>query len=93
MLQEEHSAILSIFIKLPFVLSIFEWPFFTGFTVYYSIQHKILHISHSRFLTFCVLSILVHWNTIDMYRNIYIYKGYVKHYKVTVKLMRISQTL
>ena len=38
MLQAEHSAILSIFIKLPFVvkilvLSIFEWPFYTGFTV------------------------------------------------------------
>ena len=36
--QREHSAILSTFIKLPFVikifvLSIFEWPFFTGFTV------------------------------------------------------------
>ena len=39
MLQWEHSAILSTFIKLPFVikifvLSIFEWPFYTGFTVY-----------------------------------------------------------
>ena len=38
MLQEEHSAILSTFIKLPFVskifvLSIFEWPFYTDFTV------------------------------------------------------------
>ena len=38
MLQKEHSAILSTFIKLPFVikifvLSIFEWPFRTGFTV------------------------------------------------------------
>ena len=38
MLQGEHSAILSTFIKLPFVikifvLSIFEWPFCTGFTV------------------------------------------------------------
>ena len=38
MLQEEHSAILSAFIKLPFVikifvLSIFEWPFYTRFTV------------------------------------------------------------
>ena len=38
MLQGEHSAILSIFIKLPFVikifvLSFFEWPFKTGFTV------------------------------------------------------------
>ena len=35
----EHSAILLTFIKLPlfikiFVLSIFEWPFYTGFTVY-----------------------------------------------------------
>ena len=34
----EHFAILSAFIKLPFVikifvLSIFEWPFYTGFTV------------------------------------------------------------
>ena len=36
----EHSAILSTFIKLPyvfktFVLSIFEWPLKTGFTVYF----------------------------------------------------------
>ena len=34
----EYSAILSTFIKLPvvikiFVLSIFEWPFYTGLTV------------------------------------------------------------
>ena len=38
MLQGEHSAILSTFIKLPvvikiFILSIFEWRFYTGFTV------------------------------------------------------------
>ena len=38
MLPLEHSAILSTFIKLPFVikifvLSIFEWPFYTGYTV------------------------------------------------------------
>ena len=38
MLQVEHSAILSTLIKLPFVikifvLSIFEWPLKTGFTV------------------------------------------------------------
>ena len=38
MLQGEHSAILSTFIKLPytiktFVLSIFKWPLKTGFTV------------------------------------------------------------
>ena len=36
--QGEHYAILSTFIKLPFankifILSIFEWPFYTGFTV------------------------------------------------------------
>ena len=42
MLPLEHSAILSTFIKLPFVIkifvvSIFEWPllpFYTGFTVF-----------------------------------------------------------
>ena len=39
MLQGEHSAILLTFIKLPFVikifvLSIFEWPFKTGFTAF-----------------------------------------------------------
>ena len=39
MLQVEYSAIISTFIKLPivikiFVLSIFEWPFYIGFTVY-----------------------------------------------------------
>ena len=38
MLQGEHSAIPLTFIKLPFVikifvLSIFEWLFYTGFTV------------------------------------------------------------
>ena len=38
-LQWEHSAILLTFIKLPFVikifvLSIFEWPFYTDFTVF-----------------------------------------------------------
>ena len=41
MLQWEHSAILSTFIKLPFVikifvLSIFEWPFYTGLTVLFN---------------------------------------------------------
>ena len=39
MLQGEHSAILSTIIKLPFVikmifvLAIFEWPFYTGYSV------------------------------------------------------------
>ena len=50
MLQEVHSAILLTFIKLPFaikifVLSIFKWPFYTGFTVdgwenNYNFMHK-----------------------------------------------------
>ena len=40
MLPLEHSAILSTFNKQPFViktfvLSIFEWPFYTDFTVYF----------------------------------------------------------
>ena len=39
MLQREHSAMLLTFIKLSFVikifvLSIFEWPFYTGFTAH-----------------------------------------------------------
>ena len=47
MLPLEHSAILSTFIKLPFVikifvLSVFEWPFKTGFTVF------IFKVSYSR---------------------------------------------
>ena len=47
MLQGEHSAILLTFIKLPFVikifvLSIFEWPFYTGFTVLNIHIHKVI---------------------------------------------------
>ena len=45
MLKGEHSAILSTFIKLPFViktfvLSILEWPFYTGFTVAYILLNE-----------------------------------------------------
>ena len=49
MLPLGHSAILSTFIELPFdikifVLSIFEWPFYTGFTViFFAI---LLNMSH-----------------------------------------------
>ena len=55
MLQREHFAILSNFIKLPvaiktFILSIFEWPFYTGFTVFSMMRVelkfcKIIHLS------------------------------------------------
>ena len=46
MLQGEHSAILSTFIKLPlvikiFVLSIFEWLFYTGSTVQLNFGYNI----------------------------------------------------
>ena len=46
MLQREDSAILLTFIKLPFVIKIFvlssfEWPLKTGFTVKVSILKKI----------------------------------------------------
>ena len=45
MVPGEHSAILSTFIKLPFVikifvLSIFEWPLKTSFTVSLDIQSE-----------------------------------------------------
>ena len=52
MLQWEHSAILSTFIKLPFVielfvLSTFEWPQKTGFTVHQSlISRKVVSLNH-----------------------------------------------
>ena len=50
MLQREHSAILSTFIKLSFVfktfvLSMFEWPFYTGFTVIIKVKgHPIISL-------------------------------------------------
>ena len=45
MLQGEHSAILSTFIELPFVIKIFvlsisEWRFYTGFTLLSHFQHS-----------------------------------------------------
>ena len=50
MLLVEHSAILATFIKLPFVikifvLSIFEWPYYTSFSVL-SVVEKI-HVGFS----------------------------------------------
>ena len=65
MLQGEHSAILLTFIKLLVVikisvLSIFEWPFYTGFTVYffqYYINpelagHKVIDVFNNYFSQF-----------------------------------------
>ena len=50
MLQGEHSAILLTFIKLPFVIkifvfSIFEWSFYTGFTVELSLDGPLYILS------------------------------------------------
>ena len=52
MLQEEHSAILLTFIKLPFVirfLSIFEWPFYRGFTHDLHMFTEVLHMFYTGF--------------------------------------------
>ena len=52
MLQGEHSALLLTFIKLPFViktfvLSIFEWPFYAGFTVHdLNLFSLVVQVSH-----------------------------------------------
>ena len=51
MFQGEHSAILFAFIKLPFVikifvLSIFEWTFYIGFTVRRRLSFLICFCSH-----------------------------------------------
>ena len=64
MLLGEHSAILSSFIKLPFVikifvLSVFEWPFYTGFTVIQEewrsqrpvISFLFFHLVHNAYLS------------------------------------------
>ena len=53
-LQRGHSATLSTFIKLPivikiFVLSIFEWTFYTGFTVHVFNESLMLSVSKDDF--------------------------------------------
>ena len=55
MLQGVHSAILLIFIKLPFgirifVLSIFERPFYTGFTVRVMDYSEVLRVAYDVFV-------------------------------------------
>ena len=57
--HREHSAILLTFIKLPFVikifvLSIFEWPFYTGFTVPKS--HNLVQILSAVFVCVALLN-------------------------------------
>ena len=69
MLQGEHSAILSTFIKLPFViktfvLSIFEWPFYTGFTVSLASGDFCLLITFANSLGPDIMSVLIWIQTI-----------------------------
>ena len=50
MLQGEHSAILLTFIKLPFVIKIFvllifQWPFYTRFTVHVPVNEILVFIT------------------------------------------------
>ena len=70
MFQGEHSAILSTFIKLPFaikifVLSIFEWPFYTEFTVVSIVEQASLSLALSETLKigFVVLRPISELNT------------------------------
>ena len=56
MLQMEHSEIHLTFIKLPivikiFVLSIFEWPFYTGFSVVFLTEQVGLRLTFSQTLS------------------------------------------
>ena len=56
----EHSAILPSFIKLPivikiFVMSIFEWPFYTSFTVPNFNLNHFHEMKQSRLLTMFLL--------------------------------------
>ena len=73
MLQGEHSAILSTFIKLPFVIqifvsSIFEWPLKTCFTHDFNLRAR------NKILVFLFLN----QNTVSMRRFFWAPKTYVK---------------
>ena len=58
MLHGEHSAIFLTFIKLQFVimifvLSIFEWPFYTGFTVAFNKRSVCAYNTYSSVFLSC----------------------------------------
>ena len=60
--QGEHSAMLSTFIKLPFVikifvLSIFEWPFYTGFSV--TVIITLLHWKYLSIWSYVCLQVML----------------------------------
>ena len=65
MLQREHSAILTIVIKLPFVikifvLSIFEWLFYTGFTVSQKLLSAVIPFEGNLYFLMKIFAV-VHW--------------------------------
>ena len=66
MLQGEHFAIYSTFIKLPFVIKIFvltffEWLFYTGFTVYQLVGSRIGNCTYMDYN-----NVVVSWNPITV---------------------------
>ena len=71
MLQGEHSALLSTFTKLPlviktFVLSIFEWPFYTGFTVFdciYSLSLPSFFYNGNSYTLLDNLYFIIYWSS------------------------------
>ena len=70
MLQGEHSAILPTFIKLPFVikifvLSIFERPFYTGFTVNSICSNQSAHLYSRSSLSLLTEKMLDPWLPIE----------------------------
>ena len=83
--QREHSAILSTFIKLPFVfkafvLSIFEWSIKTGFTVHEldsGWRYGVGWVGVSRVWMF-VTCINVRFTSLDVIMFSKIYKGSLK---------------
>ena len=80
----KHSAILSTFIKLPFVikifvLPIFEWPFYTGFTIQFSLffqRRRLLKL----FWRSCLLSVWYYsWSLESICTAASLTRGTVSH--------------
>ena len=72
----KHSAILSTFIKLPivikiFILSIFEWPFYTCFTVFTSVNS----VGAGEMPCFCAISSGSSLFAIAPLKGVPVYKG------------------
>ena len=77
MLQGEHSAILSTFIKLPFIIKIFEWPFYTGFSAYQMEAQNFQQIRLRENRTFSIFSIFdPNPQSLYYHINVYLTKKY-----------------